>query len=367
MGRSYPARRAKVRLLYENTDISKEIGRDLLSFSWTDKSSKEADDLQVSLHNLHGLWNSDWMPAKGARLTASILVENWEREGDTQTLPCGTFQIDEIEISGPPSQVTIKAVSTPVTSRIRGTAKTKAWEAVKLSKIAQDIATGAGLALMFELKEDPEYDRQDQMEETDLSFLQTLCSNCGASLKVTHDKVVIFDEQDYESKNTVMTLTPEQLISWNLKTKITGVHKACKVSYHDPEANEDIEVTHEADLKIQEDDDNAHILQVNMRCKSLKEAERLAKKTLRDGNKYELAGSITRMGDIRILASVCLNLQGFGQLDSKYIVDSTTHTITPSGYVTSAEIRRVLGTKKGSEIGYQNFDSYGKDFVDIKY
>ena len=370
MDTGYPARRPKLRLLYENTDISKEVGQDLVAFSWTDKSAKEADDLQVTLHNLHGLWNGSWMPAKGAKLIASITVRNWERKGDNRTLPCGTFEIDEIDVFGKPeNQVTIKAVSTPVKSKIRGTAKTRAWEAVKLSEIAGDIAKGAGLALIFELKNDPEYDRRDQMEETDLSFLQSLCTDCGASLKVTHDRVVVFDEQEYEGKASVLTLTPEDVITWNIKSKITGVHKACKVSYHDPETNEDLEFLYNPGLKVHEDDENDHVLQINQRCKSLKEAEELAKKTLRDGNKYEMAGSFTKMGDLRIVAGVCIDLKGFGRLDDKYIVDSTTHTVG-AGYVTTAEIRRVLAGKKNgkdSEIGFQNFDAYGKDFGDIKY
>lgn len=366
MDTGYLARRPKIRLLYENTDISKEIAEDLVSFSWADKSAKEADDLQVTLHNLHGLWLGSWMPAKGAKLTASLTVRNWERKGDNRTLPCGTFEIDEINSSGPPSQVTIKAVSTPVKTKIRGTAKTRAWEAVRLSGIAGDFAREAGLSLVFELKDDPEYDRRCQMEETDLAFLQGLCADCGASLKVAHDRLIIFDEQEYEGRASVLTVTPKDFITWDIKSKITGVHKACKVSYHDPEQNEDIEFLYDPGLKTHEDDENAHILQINQRCKSLKEAERLAKKALRDGNKYEMSGSFSKMGDLRIVAGVCIDLKGLGRLDDKYIVDSATHVIG-NGYVTTAEIRRVLGTKKGSEIGFQNFDAYGKDYGDIKY
>ena len=191
-----PARRARLILFYESVDISEDISEDLDSATWTDKSDRETDELSVTLHNAHGKWSGGWFPAKGARLDAFIEALDWESQGNAVRLSCGAFEIDEIEISGGSgSKATIKAISAPVTSKARGNRKTKAWEDIRLSMIAGEIARNAGLDLFFELDGDTLYKWEDQMEETDLNFLQGLCDDAGASLKVTHDKIVIFSQE----------------------------------------------------------------------------------------------------------------------------------------------------------------------------
>ena len=99
MNTAIRARRARLRLLYEGKDISEDISKDLISATWTDKSAKEVDDLSITLHNKHGRWYGEWLPSKGAKLSAWIVVENWAHASDGYALPCGTFEIDEIEIS----------------------------------------------------------------------------------------------------------------------------------------------------------------------------------------------------------------------------------------------------------------------------
>ena len=171
MADSYKMRRARIILKYNNKDISEDIAKNLLSFKWTDNASGKADSLDIDLENTAGLWNGPWLPAKGATLAASIVQENWNGESGTQTLPCGTFQIDETTVSAPPSKAQIKAVSVPIKTTARGQAKTHGWDDAHLSQIAGDIASDAGLTLLFDLPDDPYYQAEDQSEETDLAFL----------------------------------------------------------------------------------------------------------------------------------------------------------------------------------------------------
>ena len=359
-------RRERFLLLYNGKDISVDVSEDLDTASWTDKSGKEANTLNVTLHNAHGRWANEWLPAKGAKLTASIEVRDWNAQGDNATLPCGTFEIDEIEVSGgAASKATIKAISTPVTSKIRGNIKTKAWQDVKLSVIAGEMAANAGLALYFDLDTDPQYQREDQMQETDLNFLQGLCNDAGATLKVSHDKIVIYSEEKREQSGATITITPGMLSDWRLKSKSSEVHASAKVEYHDPETNEDYEYTYEGDLAdLSGDDENGRTLVTNQRCKSLAEAEELAKNALREKNKFEVSGSFSCMGDIRLVAGSNVQLSGFGKFDGKYAVDSATHSIG-GGYRCSVAIRRALGKegakKDGPEPGWGDFSYLGEE------
>ncbi|MCL2593846.1 MAG: hypothetical protein FWD82_10865, partial [Defluviitaleaceae bacterium] len=136
----------------------------------------------------------------GAILRARIHLENWFEDGDYYELDCGTFEIDSCELSGPPAVFEIKAVSTPISSSIRRETKNRAWEDTTLEEIAGDIASGAGLRLMYEVREEIKLDRVDQLKSADLSYLQKLCRNYGVSLKVTNKRVVLFDEKDYEAR-----------------------------------------------------------------------------------------------------------------------------------------------------------------------
>lgn len=366
------ARRATLHLLYEGTDITADITKDLDTATWTDKSNKEADDLSISLHNVHGKWSNEWLPSKGAKLTASIEIVNWGGQGNNVTLPCGTFEIDEISLSGDASggsRVTIQAISTPITSKIRGNKKTKAWQDIRLSTLAAEMAKNAGLSLYFELENDPEYQREDQMEETDLSFLQGLCADAGASLKVSHDKIVIFSQEQREQETAILTVTPQMLSAWSFKSKANEVYGAAKVSYHDPETDEDFEFDYEAEnANLSGSDRNDRTLVTNQRCKSLGEAENLAKNALRDRNKFEVTGTISGIGDTRVVAGVNLQMQGFGKFDGKYPVESVTHSLGASGYSVSASIRRALGAEgaktDGPEPGYKDYSGYGKDFFE---
>ena len=58
------SRKLKLKVLYENTDITKYIDQDLISFSYSD-SLNEFDTLDLTIHNRELLWMNDWNPLKG--------------------------------------------------------------------------------------------------------------------------------------------------------------------------------------------------------------------------------------------------------------------------------------------------------------
>ena len=111
---AHQARYAEISLTYSGKDISRDIAPYLLSFTYTDNSSDKADDISLTLEDRERLWIADWFPKKGDTVKASIILHNCEAENRTESLPCGTFEVDQIECYDPPNQITIKAVSTLV-------------------------------------------------------------------------------------------------------------------------------------------------------------------------------------------------------------------------------------------------------------
>lgn len=206
------ARRCLVLVKYNDKDISADLQQYLKSVSYTDNMSGEADDLQLTLEDKAGLWQSAWMPEKGATLDVSVKLTNWQGVG-VQIVRFGLFEIDEITSSGMPSEVQIKAVSVPDNNNLRGVERTRSWEKVELKRIANDIATGAELELYYDVKDyNPVIDRAEQTEQSDLSFLYKLCTDHGLALKICNKQLVIFDEADYEAGEAVALVPKPQTV-----------------------------------------------------------------------------------------------------------------------------------------------------------
>ena len=338
------ARRCLVIIKYNDKDISTDLQQYLKNVSYTDNMSGEADDLQLTLEDKAGLWQSVWMPEKGATLDVSVKLINWQGIGE-QVVRFGLFEIDEITSSGMPSEVQIKAVSVPDNNNLRGAERTRSWEKAELERIANDIATEAGLTLYYDVKEyNPVIDRAEQTEQSDLSFLYKLCADHGLALKICDKQVIIFDEADYEAAEAV-ALVPkpkasysasslkvlDMLKSYSLRSKVRDVYRSCHVKYQDSSTKQKIEATFTAPDK-----------QIGKTLvDSIADAERLAKKKLREKNSDEVTGSLSFLGNPELAAAVNIQLRGFGAFDGKYIITKAQHDIG-DGYTTSIDVRRCL-------------------------
>jgi len=334
------ARTATLNVNYNNKNISADLRRFLIGFSYSDYSNGKADDLQINLDDKEDLWKASWFPEKGATLTAEIITRNWNYEGEVQRLPLGQFEIDDIDLQGPPDVVTIKGVSVPVSSSLWDEDKNRAWENTRLSIVASDIASGSGLELFFDTEYDAEYDRIEQTEETDIAFLQRLCEEAGISLKVTNKTIIIFDDSKYEQQEPVATITrgSSNVISYSGNSKTRDIYSACRVEYQASDKKEPIIYTYTPPNgpKV------GRTLVINERVSSYSEAERLAKKSLREKNKEETTFNVKLSGDVRFVSGVTVNLKGWGRFDGKYFITEAKHEGGSAGYTTELELRRVL-------------------------
>lgn len=331
-------RRVNLAVQYDGTDISSSVANFLESCTISDVMGGSADSVDITLQDKNELWQGDWLPDRGALLTIALNQENWHGIGDTQTLPIGKFELDEIECSMAPHEVKIKAVSVPNNSNLRGVEKTRSWEKTKLSVIAKDITTGAGMELYYDTQEDPQLDRAEQSEQTDLEFLLKLCNDAGLALKVTDGKIAIFDEEKFEKADPVRTIKNGEsaLLSWSLKASIHNIYKACHVKYKHNKKSELIEYTFADPNKKK-----GMTLEVHDKVENVAEAEKLAKKKLREKNREETTVTMSMIGDFDLLASNTVKLVGFHKFDGKYIIVKATHSIG-SAYTVNMDLRKCI-------------------------
>lgn len=346
------ARRMQPKVVYNGKNITADISEFLKSISYTDEMTGEADDLEVKLDDREGLWQSEWMPEKGNTIEVSFISEFWKTpEEEKKEFRLGVFEIDEITLSSAPSEVSIKAISVPDNTTLRGVERSRSWESITLKQIAEDVATGAGLTLFYDVEETITLERVEQTEQSDLSFLYKLCSDNGLALKLSDTQLIVFEESKYEVAETSLIFlrkmndeeeasegktVVDEFGSYSFSTSIRDVYKACHVSHQSGQKKETISYTFTDTTKKV-----GKTLIVHEQVKTIAEAERLAKRRLREKNSTEVTASFSVVGSFDYVAGVTVDVKGFGYFDGKYIITRVSHSLS-RGYSCSLELRRCL-------------------------
>lgn len=326
--------RTFIEAIYSGVDISRDVSGDLVSMTYTDNESSKSDDVSLTLRNDHGKWSGPWMPIEGDKLTLTIIKQTAE---GVKRLPCGVCTIDEIKTVGKPSVLEINAASVPINTTIRRQQKSRAWENVKLSEIATDIAATGGIELLYLIDNDPEFDRRDQRDETDLQFLQRVCDDYGFKVKVTDSQLVTYDPVAMENLPPVKTykLFNENVLSYDFTSQAHDIYKTIIVEYSDPQTGKLNEYTYQVP-----DVERGGEFKITQRCETIAEAEKLAKATAHRKNRRKISGTLSVVGDTDLSSGLTIRLVGFGNFDGVYYITKAEHTVG-GGYVTSVEINRV--------------------------
>lgn len=346
------ARRVKLHLAFNGVDVSGEAEKDLLSLIYIDNEDGEADDLRLEFQDRECVWLEDWLDktvdaaaSETLKIDASITRQGWEVGDADWTLPCGSFSLDTADSSGPPGKVLLKASSLASGSAIGQTQKSRAWENVKLSAIAAEIAGNGGLSLCFEFQTDPFYSRKTQSRTSDAAFLKKLCNDAGLSFKCSADKIVIFDQTVYEKQppRLILERGGGRYLNYKLSTKTAGTQYAsCRVRYTDPSNGQCIEGIARVD-DYDEKSESRQQLEVNAKVKDVGEAKALAEKRLRLHNKYSRTATFTLPGNPGLAAGLTVELRRFGGWNGIHLISKTKHKVDASGYTTELTLRNVLG------------------------
>lgn len=273
-------------------------------------------------------------------ITATITQKNWNSDGKDVKLSCGTFECDEVSMSGAPQTVTLRGTSLSYSSNARKVKKTRYWESITLLGIAKSIAKKCGYDVMYLTQKSVSYTRKYQNNLTYIKFLQKLCTAAGLSLKVRDSTLIIFDKQEYESKTETRKIKrgDGSYGSYTMTAKLADLeYYSCKVTYT-TSAGKKIEYTYTPSCYKYNKD---KVLTVSNEAVSTKaEAKQLAIARLREANKGEKEISFTMAGDVTLCAGLTVKVSGWGAFDGKYIIETAKHTVSKSaGYQTTIKLR----------------------------
>jgi hypothetical protein len=377
-------RRSFLEVAIDGTDISKAVSDVILDFTYTDRASGESDSIELNVTDRNGKFIDAWYPENGLGFRAKIKGENWNKEGDSNELDTGKFKIDSCGSSGPPDKFTIKAVSIPVTSSLKREEKTNKWEEATLQEIAKTIADKAGIQLLYEVQSDITFDRVDQLQQTDMSFLMDLCTRYGVSLKVTDEKMVLFEESAYEGKGPVDTFDKSEIgsriLDYSFTQDTNNTVNKVELFYKDPKSG----IVAQGEFTPPNPPVTGQKLVLNERPGDLRgdnfrngvddgsgsaggtfdtgmhpfsditadfdrpradvtdNANIICKARCREKNRNEWTCTLTIMGNVKMVGGVTINIKNWGKYSGKYMVDAASHK-TGGRYLTTVNAHRVLG------------------------
>lgn len=123
------------KVVVDGQDLTDRIRPRLLELTLTEDRGGEADQLDLRIHDHDGRMA---LPPRGRTVTVAI---GWSGE---QLVSKGTFRIDEVEHSGSPDVITVRARSADLTRPMR-TRRERSWHDTTLGAILRNLAGEHGL------------------------------------------------------------------------------------------------------------------------------------------------------------------------------------------------------------------------------
>ncbi|EAA6914916.1 phage protein D [Salmonella enterica subsp. enterica serovar Poona] len=360
-GMTAPVPQPAYRLVYNRKDITHDVSVYVTSVSYTDRLSGESDEIQVDLEDSEGRWRDAWYPGKGDTLTLQMGYAG------EPLRECGTFSIDEIELSGPPDSVSLRGLATSVTVAMR-TKVSRGFENTTLAAIAQRIAGKHRLQLQGQI-EPLTLDRVTQYDETDLAFLKRLARDYGYLVKVTHTHVIFSSLDKLRDAPPTFTFTRPDISRYSLRDTINRIYKGAKHRSQNSRTKQ--VVTYQADggestttvsTATRGKNTSADTLTLSGRSGNQGTAARRTRAALNLKNQYQKVATLSMAGNIRLRAGHNVTLTGFGASDGKWLTGSVRHSMTRSGgYTMDVEVARGPVAKKFPGNGSKTLTVFNAD------
>ncbi|MFV2950083.1 phage late control D family protein [Pseudomonas japonica] len=335
-------REARFVLSYQHRNITHDISQHLVSLTYSDFLTGQADSLDIELEDTEGKWADAWYPGHGDLLTLSI---GWQGR-PLRTL--GNFEIDEVELNSPPSTVNIRALGAGIQSALR-TTEHRAYENMTLDAVAKQIASRQGLELVGRI-EPIKLDRLTQ-QESDLTFLRNLAGEYDYAFKVTGKRMVFHAISDLAKGKPVVSFALTDLATVRVRDQITVVPQKVAVKHKDPAKKKLIayDIVNGETVAVPSSSSkattSADTKKQRKRAASEEVAKAKAKADLARANRERTTGAWTAMGRPDLVSGNVITLVAAGKLGGDYLITAAHHRITRSGgYTVDQEACRVAAT-----------------------
>lgn len=229
----------------------------LMSLTLTDNRGFEADQLDLELDDADG---KIVLPRRGAVITLAL---GWKGQ---PLFPKGAFTVDEIEHTGAPDRLTIRARSADFRETLN-TRREKSWHKTTVGEVVKEIAVRHKLkmALGKDLSDKP-VEHIDQTNESDGSFLMRLARQYGAIASVKNGNLLFIRQGQGKSASgkplPVITITRKDGDSHRFTLADRGAYTGVIASWlhtREPAKNESTTVKRKRRTKKQKKEPEAKL------------------------------------------------------------------------------------------------------------
>ena len=217
------------RIIADSEDITERIRDRLLSFRVTDEAGTKSDAVELVLDDGEAVlvW-----PSPGAELEVSL---GYRETGLTRL---GLYVVDEVEHSGPPNTLMIRAKATNMRASLKAP-KTRAWDNIKLGNLVATMASEHGIS--------PKVSgglstvvipHLDQTAESDLHLLTRLARMYGAVTKPVAGNLIFVFKGEAKSASgrelTEVAVPTSHVIQHRMTLAERGSYQSAIAYWHDP-------------------------------------------------------------------------------------------------------------------------------------
>ncbi|MGH7932267.1 MAG: phage late control D family protein [Candidatus Binataceae bacterium] len=334
---NYPVKSPQWILTYAGTNITADISAMVLAITYTDCLDGAAGEIEVALEDSQRRWQGPWYPTQADQISLSIGYSG------EQLLPCGDFQVDQLELAGPPDVFHLRCVAAYITPAMR-TLNSAAYENQTLPQIASTLARKHGLSVVGAPSTlDVGFGRLTQWHETDLSFLHRLAREHGYDFTVRGRDLVFYARTALESRAPVLAIERSDVIGFSFTHKTHMTYRAAQVSYQEPATKQLITQTMAASPLPATGD----TLKLTRRCENGQQALLKTEAALHAANMLQITANIVLGGTTALAAGNNVSVRGFGHGDGNYLIETARHRLSqrggalPPGYATEIEARRL--------------------------
>lgn len=314
------------RIIAEGSDITAKIADRLLSAEITDQAGVKSDRLTLVIDDRDQRLE---LPKTGAKIEVSLGYV-----GRTM-FRMGSYVVDEVDVSGPAREMTIRANATDMTSGIKAP-KERSWHEKTLGDIVRTIAGEHGLQSSISSQlASIQLGHVDQTE-SDMQLLQRLCTEHDATCKVADTRLVVIDRADGKTASgkdlPIALIVPGDCESWNATLADRGKYKSVIAYWQDAE---------QAERKEVKAGDGDPELTLKNSYSSEEEAKRAVDSKLKSLSRGTAKVSINGLiGDPTMSAERPATLVGFrrGIDGGDWVINSVTHNFSDNGYTCNLEL-----------------------------
>lgn len=332
-------RHCELKVEYEGHNATESIQDDLLGFEYDEKAEGDADSLTLTLHDKTRKWLFGWFPQKGDIIHTALTSHDWNAPGEIKTLDCGEMPIDEPKFSGPPPEFTLNALSIPASGGFNDNTESYTWKNISLRALGQQIANKYGLQYAYDAPMDFVISALTQSNQTDFDLLKNTAGKYNICVKIYSRKLILYNKATYEARDPVQTIKygESSVSQYSLAAPTVDTDYAAVVeTYSLPDNDTPFTYTFRTAS-------SGKILTINESVDDDAQAEAVAKSSLRAANEKRKTGSFTLSLDLSIVAACTVQLDGWGNFDGKYFVDSANHTYGGNGAgQTAIEVHKCL-------------------------